>query len=125
MDDSNRIRIIRDWINGDYSQNTSDDELFRNKVTKEITERDIEYTQLLSHFVYITKIRNCLKEFFKWVFLIVIISSIVFFAFKLNSVFDFFNKEDSLSSSALNSTDLSDETFEAIKNHIKQEKSKN
>lgn len=90
MDDSNRIRIIRDWINGDYSQNTSDDELFRNKVTKEITERDIEYTQLLSHFVYITKIRNCLKEFFKWVFLIVIISSIVFFAFKLNSVFDFF-----------------------------------
>lgn len=93
MDDSNRIRIIRDWINGDYSQNTSDDELFRNKVTKEITERDIEYTQLLSHFVYITKIRNCLKEFFKWVFLIVIISSIVFFAFKLNSVFDFFNKE--------------------------------
>lgn len=47
---------------------TEDDKTFRENVTNEITNRDSEYTKLLSHFVAITKTRNKLKEFFKWTF---------------------------------------------------------
>ena len=50
------------------SNRTTDDEIFRSKVTEQLSERDIQYTELLKHFVELTKIRLCIKEFFKWVF---------------------------------------------------------
>lgn len=69
------LRFIFDSL--ERHDSTEDDELFRRKTTKQISERDKEYTQLLSHFVKITRIRNYLKEFFKWSFLLTIVSAII------------------------------------------------
>lgn len=69
------LRFIFDALERDDF--TEDDDLFRRRTTKQISERDKEYTHLLSHFVNITRIRNYLKEFFKWSFLLTIVSAIV------------------------------------------------
>lgn len=69
------LRFIFDSL--ERYNSTEDDELFRKKTTKQISERDKKYTQLLSHFVNITRIRNYLKEFFKWSFLLTIVSAII------------------------------------------------
>lgn len=47
---------------------SKDDEVFRDQVTKQITDRDTQYTELLIHFVQLTKVRHWIKEFFKWFF---------------------------------------------------------
>lgn len=60
------------------TDNAEDDATFRHKTTRQISSRDSEYSKLLQHFVQITKIRNILKEFFKWSFyLAIIITGIV------------------------------------------------
>ena len=64
-------------LNENENEKTEDDKIFRKSTTKQITERDTQYTELLSHFVKITRIRNILKEFFKWSFYLVIIGSII------------------------------------------------
>lgn len=67
-----------------------DKELFDDSVKKQIKERDEQYTELLRHFVSITKVRNQLKEIFKWIFfvmLLVIIASVVYFCCSLMSLF--------------------------------------
>lgn len=69
---------------------SEDDKTFRENVTNEITNRDTEYTKLLSHFVFVTKIRNFLKEFFKWTFYVVVISSIFLFMLLTYKLFDKF-----------------------------------
>lgn len=69
-------KLLFDIFNNDDNDNTEDDKTFRKKTKEQITNRDNQYTQLLSHFVKITKIRNLLKEFFKWTFYLVIISAI-------------------------------------------------
>ncbi len=56
---------------------TEDDSTFRRKTTEQISKRDGEYSELLRHFVKITKIRNRLKEFFKWLFYGMVILSTV------------------------------------------------
>lgn len=56
---------------------TEDDKTFRKNTTQQITERDNRYTELLTHFVNITKIRNGLKEFFKWSFYLAVIISMI------------------------------------------------
>lgn len=61
----------------DSNDRSEDDKLFRTNTTKEITNRDSQYTELLKHFVSITILRNRLKEFFKWTFYLVIIISII------------------------------------------------
>ncbi len=76
-------------INGDKEDDTEDDKKFRNKTTQQIIYRDEEYTKLLSHFIKITKIRNGLKEFFKWSFYLVIISAI---AALIMIIYNLFNK---------------------------------
>ena len=82
FDEKNYIKykILSDILNYTKSNNSSeDDKTFRENVTNEISNRDSEYTKLLTHFVSITKTRNYLKEFFKWTFYIVIIISILIF----------------------------------------------
>lgn len=64
-------------FNNTEHEATEDDKTFRKEATTQITERDKKYTELLNHFVEVTKIRNCLKEIFKWTFYLVIIISIV------------------------------------------------
>lgn len=59
----------------EYSE-TQDDKTFRRNTTTQISKRDSKYTELLEHFVRITKIRNILKEFFKWSFYLAIIIAI-------------------------------------------------
>lgn len=55
------------------NNNTEDDNTFRKETTEQISKRDAEYSKLLQHFVKMTQIRNCLKEFFKWSFYLLII----------------------------------------------------
>ncbi len=50
-----------------------DDRVFRNNTKDEIEKRDGKYTELLNHFVTLTRIRNYCKELFKWSFLILVI----------------------------------------------------
>lgn len=64
-------------LNNTEQEATEDDKTFRKSATTQITKRDEKYTELLTHFVDITKIRNGLKEFFKWTFYLVIIISII------------------------------------------------
>lgn len=59
------------------NKNVEDDNDFRSDTTGEITKRDKEYTELLSFFVGITKVRSVLKEFFKWLFYAVVVASII------------------------------------------------
>ena len=66
-------KILFKMLNGDQNENTEDDKTFRRQTKEEIIHRDQKYTELLNHFVVITKIRNVLKEFFKWSFYLMII----------------------------------------------------
>lgn len=56
---------------------TEDDKIFRTNTKEQIIKRDEQYTRLLLHFVMVTKVRNWLKEFFKWTFYIVIVWSLL------------------------------------------------
>lgn len=77
-------------INADKS---GDDKIFRKDTKIEISNRDKQYTNLLSHFVKVTKWRNWLKEVFKWTFYIAIIVSIGVFVYMTNSLFDLYVKK--------------------------------
>lgn len=57
-----------------------DDDTFRNKAKGQISQRDEKYTDLLDHFVKITKWRNVLKEIFKWSFYVAIIVAMIIMA---------------------------------------------
>lgn len=81
---------IIDILSNNVNDNTEDDKTFRKDTKQQITNRDTEYTQLLSHFVKITKIRNSLKEFFKWTFYLVIIASIIILIVIVFRLFDKF-----------------------------------
>lgn len=70
------LDVLRDDKSGD-DNNTEDDKTFRKNTKEQISHRDEEYTKLLSHFVGVTKVRNILKEFFKWSFYLMIIISIL------------------------------------------------
>lgn len=86
-----KYKILSEILNYTKSCNTSeDDKTFRENVTTEITNRDSEYTNLLTHFVSITKTRNCLKEFFKWTFYILIIASTFVFMILTYKLFNKF-----------------------------------
>ena len=63
--------------NDKTTSESEDDKTFRRNTTEQIVNRDTQYTELLSHFVKITKIRNSLKEFFKWTFYLMIVGAIV------------------------------------------------
>lgn len=52
---------------------SEDDKKFRKKTSEEIADRDEQYTNLLKHFVCLTRIRNYIKEFFKWTFYLTVI----------------------------------------------------
>lgn len=66
---------------------TEDDKTFRENVTNEITNRDSEYTKLLSHFVSITEKRNKLKEFFKWTFYGAVVISMLVLTYSFYKLF--------------------------------------
>ena len=65
---------------------SEDDEVFRSKVTKQITDRDTQYTELLTHFVKLTTVRHWLKEFFKWFFCFVLCLMLVSLVEKVHLV---------------------------------------
>lgn len=68
--------LIKALSDDNSSNNTEDDITFRKKTTEQISTRDAEYSKLLQHFVEITRIRNKLKEIFKWSFYFIVISAI-------------------------------------------------
>lgn len=78
-DKVNAYRMLFDLLDeaSGSKENTEDDKRFRINTTEQITNGDEQYSMLLSHFVKITKIRNVLKEIFKWSFYIVVIGSMV------------------------------------------------
>lgn len=76
-EDTLYYNIILNALDDKKYNKTEDDKQFRNQTQNEIAKRDQEYTQLLSHFVKITRVRNVLKEIFKWTFYLMIIASII------------------------------------------------
>lgn len=76
-DESLVFETLFNFLNNRWKDKTEDDKTFRKNTTEQITNRDSKYTELLAHFVLITKIRNGLKEFFKWTFYLAIIGSII------------------------------------------------
>lgn len=76
-DDVLVYKMLFDILNDGKKDETEDDRTFRKNTTQQITNRDSQYTDLLSHFVSITKIRNVLKEIFKWSFYLAIVASII------------------------------------------------
>lgn len=85
--------IISNLMTGNNNFPNQDRDRFDIHVKKQIEERDIEYTKLLIHFVSITKIRNILREIFKWVFLICLLLIIGILVFVLFAIFQKFIKE--------------------------------
>lgn len=81
-------KMLFDILNNDGQSETEDDKTFRKNTTNEIINRDSQYTELLSHFVEITKTRNILKEFFKWTFYLAIIGSIIALIVIIYKLFD-------------------------------------
>ena len=75
-DKISKYQMLFNILNDNNEDNTEDDKKFRKNTKEQITNRDEKYSELLTHFVKITQIRNCLKEFFKWTFYLVIICSI-------------------------------------------------
>lgn len=69
-------KMLINVLNEDSSDKTEDDKLFRTDTKEQITIRDKEYTNLLKHFVCITRIRNYVKEICKWCFYLMVIVSI-------------------------------------------------
>lgn len=67
-----------------------DNYLFGSKIEEQITERDSEYTNILKHFVCITRVRNWVKEILKWTFYIIIMAAmtsiVVMSIYLLNTV---------------------------------------
>lgn len=76
-DKSKLYQTIFSLLNSYDEDNSEDDKTFRKSTTKQITIRDKEYSQLLQHFVKITRIRNVVKEIVKWTFCFVLIISIL------------------------------------------------
>lgn len=83
------MQILTLLNNYENKDKTEDDKTFRKNTKEQITKRDEKYTDLLSHFVEITKIRNQIKEFVKWSFCFVVIISIFVLAL---IVYQLFNK---------------------------------
>lgn len=83
------MQILTLLNNYENKDKTEDDKTFRKNTKEQITKRDEKYTDLLSHFVEITKIRNHIKEFVKWSFCFVVIISIFVLAL---IVYQLFNK---------------------------------
>ena len=79
------ISVLQD---SDNDSSTQDDKIFRRNTKEQITNRDKEYTDLLSHFVTITRVRNILKEIFKWSFYIALIISVVVLVCMTKSIFN-------------------------------------
>ena len=76
--DDRRYNIFMDNLEpNNQNEETLDDITFRHKTTEEITRRDKFYSDILEHFVSVTKTRNYLREFFKWLFLCVLIAAIL------------------------------------------------
>lgn len=86
--------IMNSFKNITTTDRSDDDKTFREKTTNELSNRDVEYTELLTHFVSITKIRNLIKEIFKWLFLSTVIISIFILLFLICSLFKKFRSED-------------------------------
>lgn len=87
------ISVLQD---SESESSTEDDKIFRSNTKEQITNRDEKYTDLLSHFVGITKVRNILKEIFKWSFYIALISSVVVLVCMTKSIFNMYIKEASI-----------------------------
>ncbi len=86
-DEIRAYRNVMNMLNSNDNEPTEDDKIFRKNTTTQIVERDKEYTELLSHFVNITKIRNNIREWFKWIFFAVVILSIIILVIITYSLF--------------------------------------
>ena len=87
--DERRYSIFINNLESDNGEETLDDKTFRNKTTHEIAHRDKFYSDILEHFVSITKIRNYIREFFKWLFLCTLIAAILQLS---NALIDLFQR---------------------------------
>lgn len=86
--DKNKTQLFTDFIEM-LSSNyvTNDQKTFKETTTAEITHRDEQYTNLLKHFVGITKVRNVLKEIFKWVFFCIVVGSLAMLCYIISMLF--------------------------------------
>lgn len=85
---------VEKYINKRKTEDIDYDENFTSISKKNISDRDDAYTDLLNHFVEITKKRNRIKEFHKWIYfwiVIILTFSFVVFIFSLMRKIDFSN----------------------------------
>lgn len=74
-------QLVEKYVNKHNMDAINNDANFERDSQKNITNRDIAYTELLYHYSFITKIRNYLKEFHKWIYFWIIMILIIFFGF--------------------------------------------
>lgn len=85
---------VEKYINKSKTEDIDYDENFTSISKKNISDRDDAYTDLLNHFVEITKKRNKIKEVHKWIYFWIVIlftCSFVVFIFILMNKIDFSN----------------------------------
>lgn len=70
------LKIVSSFIDVAKS-NIDDDNEFNTESQKQILERDKQYSELLKHFVEITKTRNDAKEKNKWIYFKIIMGILI------------------------------------------------
>lgn len=78
-------KIVEQHINKNDIDNIDYEHDFDKISKKNISYRDNSYTELLRHFVHITKVRNKVKEIHKWVYFWIIMLLIILFGFSICS----------------------------------------
>lgn len=78
-------KLVEKYINKNNIENIDYEHDFDKISKKNISTRDNSYTELLQHFVHITKVRNRVKEIHKWLYFWIIMFLIILFGFSIHS----------------------------------------
>lgn len=77
MNKNDFMRIVSELSDIVEEEDIQDDGDFDKEAQKQIIRRDEQYSDLLEHFVYITKERNYSKEKNKWIFFKIIMGLLI------------------------------------------------
>lgn len=76
-------KLVEQYINKNSRENIDYEQDFEKISKKNISNRDNSYTDLLEHFVLITRWRNILKEIHKWIYFWIIMALTVLFGISI------------------------------------------
>lgn len=86
--------LVEQYINKNSRANIDSEQDFNKKTKDNISNRDESYTDLLEHFVKITRCRNIIKEIHKWLYFWIIMSLTILFSYFVLKFLSIINIDD-------------------------------